>query len=53
MKTTLFLEQKIKKKKEEGRVSIALATAFKYLHWLGKDFISIVLNPQMVISIVD
>ena len=41
------------KKKRTGRVSVDLATAFKYLGWLGKEFMSNVLHPQMVISTVN
>lgn len=44
---------KKKERKEYMRVSVALATAFKYLCGLGKEFISNVFHPQMVISIVN
>lgn len=51
---TFFFQNKwIRKKKEERRVSVDFATAFNYLCWLDKDFISIVVNLQMVISIVN
>lgn len=39
-------EHKCKKKKKRKRVSVDLAMA-----WLGKDLISIVLNPQMVLAL--